>query len=396
VSAQHLYVHVPFCARRCTYCDFSIAVRARLPLNEYLQALAREVARVGPAGAPATVYLGGGTPSRLGGPGVAALVRLLDLRGPVAEFTLEANPEDLTPDAARAWANVGVTRASIGAQSFDDRVLGWMHRTHDAAAIGAAVRSARAGGIRDVSLDLIFALPAALQRDFACDLECAIACEPDHLSLYGLTVEPGTALARQVERGEWIGAPDGRYEDEYLRAHEALRQAGYRFYEVSNAAREGREAVHNRAYWRLHPYLGLGPSAHSFDGVARWWNEPAYARWVRRLERGESPVAGREIPSDAQRRLELLYLSLRTADGIAVPEPCPVEFEASMRRWAAAGWAEIVDLSRGALDLLAGEVGPGPSRGSFASGPAQGAAGGRRLSLTPAGWLRLDELVASI
>jgi len=362
VTTRHLYVHVPFCGRRCTYCDFSIAVRRTVPVEAYLESLGREIALTG-AHPDETLYLGGGTPSRLGGEGIAALARLLGLERELAEFTLEANPEDVTAPSVSAWARAGVNRVSIGAQSFDDRVLAWMHRTHDAARVREAVRTARAGGIPNLSLDLIFALPVSLRRDWRRDLDAAIALEPDHVSLYGLTVEPGTPLFRQVGRGEAVPADDARYEQEYLLAHERLAAAGYGFYEVSNAARPGREAVHNRAYWLLEPYLGLGPSAHSFDGVSRWWNEPAWARWQELLEQGKSPVAGHEILNDHQRRLEQMYLALRTSTGLAMEEPCPPKLAREVPRWIGAGWA---------------------------------AESGRRVRLTPQGWLRLDSLVASI
>lgn len=379
MTARRLYVHVPFCARRCIYCDFSIAVRTRLPVGEFLAALSREAARAGVPADLDTAYLGGGTPSRLGAVGVAALVRLLGLRRPPAEFTIEANPEDVTPESVRAWVLAGINRLSLGAQSFDDRVLAWMHRTHDAARIGEAVAAARDGGLANLSLDLIFALPEALGRDFSRDLDAALALEPEHVSLYGLTVEPGTPLFRRVGRGELEAAPEGRYAEEYLLAHERLGDAGYVFYEVSNAARPGREAAHNRGYWKLEPYLGLGPSAHSFDGVARWWNEPAYARWRRELEEGRSPIAGRELLNEHQRRLEETYLGLRTREGIALPESCPAALREQIGRWVASGWAVTE-----------------PDAAPPAPQPAGAAVPRLRARLTPQGWLRLDELVATI
>jgi oxygen-independent coproporphyrinogen-3 oxidase len=378
VSARHLYVHVPFCSRRCIYCDFSIAVRRRLPVAEYLDALSRETARMGLPGDVDTVYLGGGTPSRLGAVGVAALGALLGLRRPPAEFTLEANPDDVTRESVRAWTIAGVNRLSLGAQSFDDRVLAWMHRTHDAAKVGEAVAAARDGGLTNVSLDLIFALPEALGRDLSRDLDAAVALAPGHISLYGLTVEPGTPLFRRVGRGELSPAPEQRYEEEYLLAHERLEAAGYVFYEVSNAARPGHESVHNRGYWTLDPYLGVGPSAHSFDGVTRWWNQPAYARWRAELEEGRSPIAGREILNDRQRRLEELFLGLRTREGIILPDPCPVALSERLGRWVVAGWA-VTEPERS----LGPDSGPSGARGV-------------RARLTPQGWLRLDELVATI
>jgi oxygen-independent coproporphyrinogen-3 oxidase len=308
----------------------------------------------------------------------------------------------------------GVNRLSLGAQSFDDTVLAWMHRTHRAERIGEAVRAARGAGIENLSLDLIFALPPALGRDWRRDLDAAAALDPDHISLYGLTVEPGTPLFRQAERGDLVGAGEERYADEYLEAHERLAGSGYRFYEVSNASRPGREAVHNRAYWRLAPYLGVGPSAHSFDGVSRWWNEPAYARWQRLLSEGQSPVAGREILNDHQRRLEERYLGLRTSEGIMLPEPCPPPLAAMVDRWVAAGWAvlgerrpepspgreRLQDFGARGSSRARGrrsprEAGDGPS--GMGGPESDGVVGfGQRLRLTPQGWLRLDELAATI
>jgi len=372
VTARHLYVHVPFCRRRCTYCDFSIAVRRTIPIAEYLAGLSSEWTRVAPATTVHTVYLGGGTPSLLGGDGVAALTACLAVGRDVAEFTIEANPDDVTAAAASAWVRAGVNRLSLGAQSFDDGVLAWMHRTHDAAAIGAAVTAARRAGFANLSLDLIFALPPQLGRRLDDDLDRLLALRPEHVSLYGLTLEDHTPLGRGVSRGEVRIAPEERYEEEYLRLVERLTAEGYRFYEVSNAARPGREAVHNRAYWRLVPYLGIGPSAHSFDGASRRWNEPAYARWQARLARGEAPVAGHEFLGPEQQRLESFYLGLRTVEGVPLPEPVPPGLAGTVAGWVAAGWAEV----------------------DRPAGPGAGSA--MRLRLTPPGWLRLDELAASV
>src|SRR5438034_2027848 len=211
----HLYVHVPFCVRRCSYCDFSIAVRKRIPAGEYVDAVLWELEMVRaadpgavPRGTPDdaldTLYLGGGTPSLLPPDALATLVTSLrDAFGATSsrdavEVTVEANPEDVEPEHARAWRRAGVNRVSLGAQSFDDHVLAWMHRSHDAARIGGAVRTLRDAGVDNLSLDLIFALPAELQRDWERDLELALSLGPDHLSLYGLTVEVRTALGRWI------------------------------------------------------------------------------------------------------------------------------------------------------------------------------------------------------
>ncbi|HET8763411.1 MAG TPA: radical SAM family heme chaperone HemW, partial [Gemmatimonadales bacterium] len=259
---MHLYLHVPFCARRCSYCDFAIAVRRQVPSAAYVDAVLAEWRRVKAeegwvtATPVASVHLGGGTPSRLL---PADLVRLLDTirdesaLAPDAEIALEANPDDVTLEAVRAWREAGVNRVSLGAQSFDERVLTWMHRVHGPDQIGRAVEAMRGAGLENVSLDLIFALPAELERDWTRDLDMALALEPVHLSLYGLTVEPRTPLGRWTARGECRIADDGRYAAEYLAAAERFVALGWEHYEVSNAARPGFRSVHNQAYWSRAP-----------------------------------------------------------------------------------------------------------------------------------------------
>jgi putative oxygen-independent coproporphyrinogen III oxidase len=366
---MHLYLHVPFCARRCSYCDFSIAVRKRIPVGEYVDALRREVEIIGPLAGPLeTIYFGGGTPSLL--PPDAIRTILLDVvsstpsldgveGAEAVEVTLEANPEDVTPDNAQVWSGAGVNRVSLGSQSFDDRVLEWMHRSHDAARIGAAVRTLREAGIDNISLDLIFGLPAELHRDWARDLDQALALEPAHLSLYGLTVESRTPLARWISRGATTVPEEDRYADEYLAAHAALGARGFQFYEVSNAARDGRRSRHNSAYWSGRPYRGLGPAAHSFDGRARRWNRSAWEAYRAAVAAGTSPVESEEVLTDAQRDLERLYLALRTSDGLSTSDVPPDRLTA----WVDQGWV-VIDT--------------------------------HRARCTPEGWLRLDALVRDL
>jgi oxygen-independent coproporphyrinogen-3 oxidase len=276
-----------------------------------------------------------------------------------AEVTLEANPDDVSPAAARAWREAGVTRLSIGSQSFDDRVLAWMHRTHSAAQIERAVDAARGAGLDTFSLDLIFALPPELARDWDRDLARALALEPAHLSLYGLTVETGTALDRWRRRGEAGEVGEELYEAEFLRSHDVLTAAGYEHYEVSNYAFPGMRARHNSAYWERRPYLGLGPSAHSFDGNRRWWNVPPYAAWLRRLAAGGDPTEGSELLTPEQVAAEEAYLGLRTSAGLALA----MVDRARVERWITAGWARVSD---------------------------------GRVRLTAAGWLRLDALTTDL
>jgi len=419
----HLYLHVPFCARRCSYCDFSIAVRKRIPAREYVDAIRREVEQhptlraAGEDDTGHTLYLGGGTPSLLPADALAELLTyLLDafrstssldasprrssstssldasprrssssssldvsarrLRSTssldVVEVSLEANPEDVTPSHAAAWRAAGVNRISLGAQSFDDRVLEWMHRLHSADRTREAVRVLRDAGFDNISLDLIFALPESLERDWSRDLDQVVALEPEHLSLYGLTVEDRTPLARWVSRGAAVPPDDERYAAEYLAAHERLRAAGYEFYEVSNASRPGRRSRHNSAYWTDAPYVGLGPAAHSFDGRTRRWNIPAWEAYRAAIAAGNSPVESEETLTDEQRELESLYLGLRTSRGVPVSTLMRDRLTADRLRapastlvsaWVSAGWAET---------------------------------SGDRVRLRPQGWLLLDALVRDL
>ena len=360
---QHLYIHVPFCARRCSYCDFSIAVRSSTPVDEYLTGIRSEAKRViRERWTLDTVYLGGGTPSRLGGAGIANLLEIVRDRvelAPGAEVTLEANPDDVTADAARAWRNAGINRVSLGAQSFDDGVLRWMHRVHSAPQTSEAVNVLRDAGIENISLDLIFNLPPHLNRDWRADVERALNLQPSHVSLYGLTVENHTPIARWAERGAVVEGTDSGYAEEFLYAHDAMAAAGFEHYEVSNFGLPGHASRHNSAYWTGAPYAALGPSAHSFDGDYRRWNTPGYANWVKRLADGESVIEGEELLTDQNREAEKVYLGLRTDAGLVLDE---AEF-AAVRPWVAEGWA--------ALDHL-------------------------RVRLTPTGWLRLDSLAAAI
>ena len=361
----HLYVHVPFCARRCVYCDFAIAVRRDVPVDEFIGAAERELQlRFAAQGKweLETLYFGGGTPSRLGPDGMRRLVEMIARHATLlegAEVTIEANPDDIDADTARAWRDAGINRVSLGAQTFDDAALHWMHRVHDSKAILRAVAVLRGAGFDDISIDLIFSLPESLRRDWQADLERAIALDPTHVSLYGLTVEADAPLGKQVARGDVVEAPEERYEGDFLLADELLSRAGYEHYEVSNFARPGHRARHNFAYWRGVSYAGIGPGAHEFNGSVRRWNVGAYVDWVRRLERGADPREGEETLSADNRIAEAVYLGLRTRDGLEV-NAAEVEHASP---WIAAKWARI---------------------------------DGRRLVLTPLGWLRLDSLAADL
>jgi putative oxygen-independent coproporphyrinogen III oxidase len=364
----HLYIHVPFCARRCSYCDFAIAVRKQVPSDAYVAAVLREwgLWLTDPVWDDSpevrTIYFGGGTPSRITPTAIARLLDQIAADRPVvsvAEITLEANPDDVTLAGAQSWRDAGVNRVSLGVQSFDPRVLQWMHRTHTADQVPRAVDALRCAGIEDLSVDLIFGLPSALERDWPGDLGRVFALEPDHVSLYGLTVEAHTPLGRWTVRGEVTPVDEETYAAEFLTADRALTAHGFEHYEVSNAARPGHRARHNSAYWRRAPFIGLGPSAHSGFSSERRWNVREWAAYERVVAAGKSPMEGRELLDDSAIALEDLYLSLRTSEGADLERvPPTVRLE-----WERAGWAWVT---------------------------------GERVRLSPQGWLRLDGLVSSI
>lgn len=342
---MHVYVHVPFCARRCSYCDFAIAVRRETPNRQFTDAIAAEwrgrSSEWETAVAIDTLYFGGGTPSRLVTGSITAIIDLVRATVPLArdaEVTLEANPDDVTAERADAWAAGGVNRISLGVQSHEPRVLEWMHRTHRAEQVPGAVNVLRAAGISNLSIDLIFALPLTLQRMWRDDLEQTLGLEPTHVSLYGLTVEPHTPLFRWTERGTAVTPPDERYAEEYIEAHERLTLAGFEHYEVSNAGRPDFRSRHNSAYWSGADYLGLGPSAHSYHGGARRWNVREWADYQTRSDAGGSIVAGSEVLGDEERLLERRYLGLRTRQGVPLTELQP-----EAERWCEEGWATVSD-----------------------------------------------------
>ena len=364
-----VYVHVPFCARRCSYCDFAIAVRRDTPSDGFADAILREwderhdspAVAAGPD-AIETVYFGGGTPSRLDPRALERiLVGLAGRRtiGSGAEVTLEANPDDVTRARATAWRQLGINRVSLGVQSFNPGVLAWMHRTHTAGQSAEAVGVLRAAGIGNLSIDLIYGVPADLGRVWDADLEEALALMPDHLSFYALTVETGTPLGKWTARREATPLADDVVAGEYLRTHLRLGEAGFQHYEVSNAALPGRRAVHNSGYWEGRPFLGLGPSAASGAGRWRSWNLREWEAWRRELAAGRPVVAGEEWLTDRQAAIEGQYLGLRTDRGLPAAQIPPGQ----ARTWREAGWATET---------------------------------GGRLRLTAEGWLRLDALVASL
>jgi oxygen-independent coproporphyrinogen-3 oxidase len=324
----HLYVHIPFCRARCRYCDFVSYAGREEAFSSYVQCLCREIIRTGPQAVgqspvgPATLYIGGGTPTVLPPAGLAALLRacaqVLDLAG--AEVTIEANPGTVSAEPLRSLRALGVNRLSLGVQSFSDAALRLLGRIHTAEEAHEAYAGARQAGFAQVNLDLIFGLPGQALDAWQMDLERAIALEPEHISLYSLTLEEDTPLMEAVARGELPAPDEDQAAEMYAWTEDRLEQAGYLHYEISNWARPGCWSRHNIAYWRNEDYAGCGAAAHSHQGRRRWANTASLEEYMAALRQGRLPVAEEEELDLATAMGETMMLGLRLVAGVPYAE----------------------------------------------------------------------------
>jgi putative oxygen-independent coproporphyrinogen III oxidase len=317
-----LYVHVPFCRGKCPYCDFASGTDLSL-VADWLRALKQEMGFYRDfASRFDTLYLGGGTPSLLNADELAVLLESLREQfefSPDTEITLEANPDDLNPPILKGYRELGINRLSLGVQSFADRELAFLGRRHDAAQALNALGWAREAGFANLGMDLMYGLPGQTVEQWQGSLETALGFLPEHLSCYQLTVEAGTPLARRQADARVQPLPEEMEREFFLFTSRFLEDQGYFHYEISNFARGGGNlSRHNRKYWNHTPYLGLGPAAHSYRGGRRWWNHRSLEAYCRALSAGEAPVAGEEVLTPEQARLEALYLGLRTRDGVSL------------------------------------------------------------------------------
>jgi len=375
-----VYVHVPFCLTRCHYCDFVTYTGMEGLRRPYAAALLTEagiaIAGLATRGPVTSVFIGGGTPTLLPpedlGRVLARLRELLPFE-PDAEITVEANPETVEPALADGLAAAGVTRVSMGAQSFDERVLRALGRPHGAARVAEAVAVLRAAGVPDLNLDLIYGCPEEDAASWAATLEAAVALAPDHVSAYALTIETATKFGRLVAAGRMEPPEEDVLADRYETTCARLAQAGLHHYEVSNWARgpEGPDGLpahasrHNLTYWRRGSYLGLGAGAHEFTGGVRRWNVAGVPAYLSAVRAGRRPTAGEEVLDDEQAVFEQLALRLRTVDGLGAGE---------------AGALGVDPEGAAAAELrAAGLLAPGPG-----------------LSLTEAGMLMHGEVVARL
>jgi len=345
------YVHVPFCAARCGYCDFNTYTAGELGgfhTDEYVVAVRREVelaTRVARPRPLASVFVGGGTPSMLSTPQLAGLLGALrDAFGlqSGAEVTMEANPEDVTPSALEQWLAAGVNRLSLGMQSADPAALRVLDRVHTPGRAQAAARQARSAGFQHVSLDLIYGIPGQSLGSWRETVLAALSAQPDHVSAYALGVEEGTALARRIRRGE-VPAPDADLAAaQYDAADELFSDHGLLWYEISNWAQPTGRSEHNLGYWRADNWWGFGPGAHSHVAGVRWWNVKRPATYQSMLAAGRSPAAGRETLSADQRHTEAVMLQVRLAEGFD-PSGFPA---ATVSDLVGRGWLENADGAR--------------------------------------------------
>jgi putative oxygen-independent coproporphyrinogen III oxidase len=321
--ASGAYVHIPFCQSRCSYCHFTTRPWQALVAERYLQAVIREIERFTPAAGPTpqltTIYFGGGTPSLVPESHIQGILRALRIRfgiDPDAEISLEANPGTLTTARIQVYRESGVSRVSMGAQSFDDSSLRFLGRTHTSGEVLSSVALLRAEGIENINLDLMLGLPGQTSEAWIRDLDQLCDLAVPHVSIYMLDLDVHTPLQHAVSKGLYRVPEDDLVSDLYVESIDRLEVAGYRQYEISNFARPGFECRHNLRYWRQEPVLGFGVSSHSHDGRSRYANFTNLSAYLDAMEQGASVVEW-HTPLSAERQLEeAMFLGLRLIEGV--------------------------------------------------------------------------------
>ncbi|MDE0021495.1 MAG: radical SAM family heme chaperone HemW [Candidatus Poribacteria bacterium] len=320
-----LYVHIPFCLRKCRYCDFATYPLRPDLMDPFLSALETEAESVGAEvqGAVKTLFFGGGTPSLLDGRQMGwlmdALRRSFNIQ-PQAEITLEANPETADEPRLRAYRNAGVNRLSIGAQTFDDAALKQLDRTHSSEQINRAYQNARNAGFENINLDMMFALPGQTMRKWQEDARRSLSLDPEHLSVYNLTIEPKTVFHYWNRQGR-LSLPDEDLQaDMYEWTLDEMERAGYPYYELSNFAKPGSECEHNLRYWRNKPHAGIGPGACGYLNGERTANTRGTRSYIKRIEEGRDPIVERERLAGKAARAETIRQGLRMRSGVPLTE----------------------------------------------------------------------------
>jgi oxygen-independent coproporphyrinogen-3 oxidase len=352
--AAGIYVHIPFCERKCGYCDFYSEIDTQ-KIPAFLAALSKEMQLTSDPDIKAdTLYIGGGTPSLLTPKQMGKIVDLAALNfnlGASSEMTLEINPATAGTRDLQDYAAFGFNRINIGIQSFNDQNLAFLGRKHDSRQALAAVQAAKDAGFSNVGIDLIYGLPDQTAAAWKKDLLQAIRLSPKHISCYLLTYEPHTPLYADMEAGNFAPLPDLHTADLFRMTHNFLSAAGYEHYEISNFARGTRcRSLHNQKYWNFVPYIGLGPDAHSFKNPQRWWNHRSLELYLNDIQHGIPPRSEEEELSQEQQMIESLYLGLRQSDGIRLEAfqqhfrmDFTLYFKNALDRFEAENWIEIND-----------------------------------------------------
>ncbi|MCX6264475.1 MAG: radical SAM family heme chaperone HemW [Bacteroidetes bacterium] len=316
-----IYFHIPFCKKACHYCDFHFST-SLLQLDPLLHALENEIAlRKNYLLEPIeTIYLGGGTPSLIPPASIKNLLEFVHASFSVsanAEITLEANPDDITAEQVTAWKKAGINRMSVGVQSFHPHLLQWMNRAHDANQSVEAITLLQKGGFENISLDLIYGCPNQSDESWEKDVRETLALGVPHISCYALTSEPNTALWHMIKKGDTPQIQSEQQARQFILLMEWMQAAGYEHYEISNFSLPHQRSRHNSAYWKGVPYLGIGPSAHSFNGIEREWNISNNAGYIASIGNGILPNT-KEILTTTQQVNEYIMTSLRTMEGISM------------------------------------------------------------------------------
>ncbi|MDR0694502.1 MAG: radical SAM family heme chaperone HemW [Prevotellaceae bacterium] len=315
-----LYIHIPFCKRLCAYCDFhsSMSLERKEQMVHALLCEMEERKNYLPAPLfPATLYFGGGTPSTLSPAELHGLIekaRLLFTPPAFSEITVEINPDDSTPEYIAQLRDMGVNRLSIGVQSFQERLLKLLQRRHSAQQAIDCVKTAQSAGFKNITIDLMYGLPQQTPEEWRQDIAQALSLHVPHISAYHLSIEPKTLFGKQYAKGTLSLPEEATGVQQFLYLHDTLEDAGYVHYEISNFARDGFRAEHNSGYWKGFPYLGVGPSAHSYNGQSRQWNMANNRRYIEAIE-NRQPAFEIELLTTGMRFNEYLLTSLRTAEG---------------------------------------------------------------------------------
>lgn len=352
MSELSFYVHIPYCIKRCGYCDFNTytpnelqnGATLEIVSNDYIDAVLKELENA-PTDVVPTIFFGGGTPSLLPAADLGRVITAIRDRNGLrdnCEITLEANPDSVTPEKMHQYLEAGFNRISFGMQSAVPHVLTTLDRTHNPANVAKAVEMARDAGFSSVSVDLIYGTPGESLEDWRTSIESALSLGVDHISAYALIVESGTKLAAQIKRGDISMPNDDLMADMYLLVNQMCNQAGLQWYELSNWSKPGHECKHNIAYWENKNWWGLGPGAHSHIDGKRFWNLKHPTTYKANLFNNESPILDSEILTNEQMRDESIMLAIRMRDGIDISSLTPTQLE-RIESYRESGHISMVD-----------------------------------------------------